>query len=437
MFYVSTQDESLYFIKLSPRRTESCLSLCEEHADTTKVNIKIKAKKKIGLVLSGGGIKAAAFHIGVCLALREKGFRFAGGTKEQVKRNFPEDDPMTIRLYVGSSAGSFVAAALAAGYSLEALVEAFEVGGGNKSNEKDHSLGHLKAFTYKDVFSINSRNILKSIPLGILRRSVLTGGLETLIKDRFKMNGLFTSNGMEKYLREYALSHNEFRQLGVELFVIGTQLNHSRKAIFGNFPETTKTRNLMYVNYAKISEAVAASISLPPVFAPFPIQRPDGKEIYFFDGEIRDSLSTHVASDQGADLIIGSYSYQPYHYSEEIGSLHNFGIPVVLNQALYQVIQQKIERHIHYKSDISAIYKSIEGYFKQAKLPDEHRDRILQIIRDRVNYKPEVDYIYIHPRAQNHEMFFADHFSLNAQVLERIVKAGFKSTISQLRNYDL
>ena len=31
--------------------------------------MKLKNKSKIGLVLSGGGIKAAAFHIGVCLAL--------------------------------------------------------------------------------------------------------------------------------------------------------------------------------------------------------------------------------------------------------------------------------------------------------------------------------------------------------------------------------
>jgi predicted acylesterase/phospholipase RssA len=34
--------------------------------------MNIHGKKKIGLVLSGGGIKAAAFHIGVCLALKEK-----------------------------------------------------------------------------------------------------------------------------------------------------------------------------------------------------------------------------------------------------------------------------------------------------------------------------------------------------------------------------
>lgn len=399
--------------------------------------LKLKSKKKIGLVLSGGGIKAAAFHIGVCLALREKGFIFAGGTKEQVKRNYPVDDPMVIRLYVGSSAGSFVAAALSAGYTLEALVQAFEMGGRENRWEKDHSLAHLRPFTYKDIFHINSGNILRSIPLGMLRRSVLTGGLEAIIKDRFKMNGFFTSHGIERYLREYALSHNEFRQLGVELFVIGTQLNHTRKAIFGDFPEATKTKTLKYVNYAKISEAVAASVSLPPVFAPFSITRPDGKEMYYFDGEIRDTLSTHVAADQGADLIIGSYSYQPYHYTPEIGSLHNYGIPVIANQALYQVIQQKIDRNIHYKNDIQSIYRSIEGYFRQNDLPDEHKERILKIIRDKVGYKPEVDYIYISPRPQNHEMFFADHFSLNPGVLEKIVRAGFKSAINQLRNYDL
>lgn len=399
--------------------------------------IKFKDKKKIAVVFSGGGMKAAAFHIGVCLALREKGFRFAGGTKEQVKKNYPEDDPMTVRVYVGSSAGSFLAAALSAGYSLEALINAFRVGTGTPLHPNDYSLDNLKPFNYRDIFSLNSTNLLKSIPLSILRKSIISGGFESMLKDRFKANGFFTTHGFERYTREYALSHNEFRQLGTELYIIATQLNHTRKVIFGNFPETTKTKSLKYVNYAKISEAVAASISLPPLFAPYKIQNHKGKDMYFFDGEIRDSLSTHVAADNGADLIIGSYSYQPYHYTPEIGSLHNYGIPVILNQALYQVIQQKIDRNIQYKSDIKAIYNSIDGYFKQNNLPEEHRDKVLSIIRNCVNYKPEVDYIYIHPRSQNHEMFFADHFSLNPKILEKILLIGFKSAISQLRKYNI
>ena len=101
--------------------------------------------------------------------------------------------------------------------------------------------------------------------------------------------------------------------------------------------------------------------------------------MYYLDGEIRDTLSTHVAADHGADLIISSYSLQPYHYTEEIGSLHRFGIPVILNQALYQVIQQKIDRHIQHQSDIRAVYNAIDGYFKQMSLPDEHREKILEL----------------------------------------------------------
>ncbi len=405
------------------------------------MRVDISKKRKIGIVFSGGGLKAAAFHIGVCLALKEKGFRFAGGTKEQVRKNFPEDAEQIIRMYVGSSAGSFVASILSAGYSIEALINAFEIGRGQAPHFSEqgfeHSLGHLKPISYKNIFDLNGRNIIKSIPLAFWRRSVATGGLETLIKDRFKINGFFTAGGIEKYLSQYALSHNEFRQLGVDLFVIGTQLNHTRKVIFGNFPETSKTQKLMYVNYAKISEAVAASVSLPPVFAPYMIRDPKGKDMFFFDGEIRDSLSTHVATDNGADLVIASYSYQPYHYTNEVGSLDKFGIPAILNQALYQVIQQKIDRHIQYKNDVKNVYDSIDSYCVQNKISEQHREHILEIIREGTRYKPQVNYLYIHPRPQDHEMFFADHFSLGPEILEKIVKIGFRSAIQQLRHFNL
>ena len=101
--------------------------------------MNIHKKKKIALVLSGGGIKAAAFHIGVCLALKEKGFVFAGGSKEWVRQKYPEPlnnkdaqrKDLTIKLYVGSSAGAFVASVLASGKSLESLITAFQVGFGS------------------------------------------------------------------------------------------------------------------------------------------------------------------------------------------------------------------------------------------------------------------------------------------------------------------
>jgi hypothetical protein len=100
------------------------------------------------------------------------------------------------------------------------------------------------------------------------------------------------------------------------------------------------------------------------------------------------------------------------------------------------VIQQKIDRQIRYQSDIKAIYQAIDGYFKNANLSDEHREKVLEIIRTRVKYRPAVDYIYIHPRSDDYEMFFADHFSLNPKILEQLVKMGFKSAINTLRQYD-
>ena len=144
-----------------------------------------------------------------------------------------------------------------------------------------------------------------------------------------------------------------------------------------------------------------------------------------------------MAADYGADLVISSFSIQPYHYTPEMGSLSDYGIPLIANQALYQVVQQKIAKNIQYKNDIRSIYKAVDGYFKKANLSEEHRDKLLEIIREKVNYRPEVDYIYISPRSQNYEMFFVDHFSLNSQILARIVRIGFKSAINTLRQYDI
>jgi predicted acylesterase/phospholipase RssA len=398
--------------------------------------MRIQDKKKIALVLSGGGIKAAAFHIGVCLALKEKGFKFVGGTAEEIKKNYKDTDTKTVRLYVGSSAGSFISTVLASGYTVESMVNAFEVGLGYKKTFDNFGLHEMKPLSYRHMFSVNGNGIIKSIPNFLKNRSLLSGGWESILKNSLSINGFFTTKGIERYLRKHVLPVNEFNQLGVELFIIGTQLNHSRKVIFGNFPSTTKDKNTMYANFAKISEAVSASGSLPPVYAPFGIN--DGqKELFFFDGEIRDTLSTHVAADNGADLVISSYSVQPYHYTPELGSLHQYGLPVILNQALYQVIQQKIEKHIEHQQDIRTIYTAVEGYLRQANIDIEHRRKILEIIERRVGFKPEVDYIYIHPKAYNHEMFFSDHFSLNPKLMDKITRIGFKAGISTLRQYGI
>ncbi|MBK7889657.1 MAG: patatin-like phospholipase family protein [Bdellovibrionales bacterium] len=400
--------------------------------------MRLGEKKSVALVLSGGGIKAAAFHLGVCLALREKGFQFAGGTKEEVQLRYP-DDRLTFKIYVGSSAGSFITSLLASGHSVESIIDAFERGAEselNKFSRKRKIFTRLKPITYREIFAVNGTNFLDSLPGFLKRKSLVTGGLEAFLKNGFKLNGLFTTKNIERYLRTNVLKENSFSSLGVKSYVIATQLNHSRKVVFGDFPETYKVKNIKYANFASISDAVAASTSLPPFFAPYGIKNQKGKELFFFDGEIA-IRSTHVAADAGADLVIASYSIQPYHYNPVMGSLHNYGIPLIINQALYQVIQQKIEKHIDHQQQIAAIMSAVDGYFRQQGLPDEHREKLIEILTKRVNFRPEVDWIYIHPSPNDYEMFFVDHFSLNAEILGRIVHIGFRAGIQALRKFDL
>jgi predicted acylesterase/phospholipase RssA len=397
----------------------------------------IRSKKKIGLVLSGGGIKAAAFHIGVCLALKEKGFKFAGGTKDLVRHLYPDSAPLTIRLYVGSSAGSFVSSVLAAGYDVESLINAFQIGLGKRVRYPHEHIKTLKPLTYRHIFAVNGRSLMNYLPQRFFGKSWWAGGLEALIKSGFKINGLFSASNLENYLRKYVLVENDFSRLGVELYLVATQLNHTRKAIFGPFPESFKDSNTHFINYASISEAATASIALPPVYAPVEVKQPDGKGIFYYDGEIRETLSAHIAADHGCDLVISSYSVQPYHYTEDVGSLHRYGIPVILNQALYQVIQQKIAKHIEWGQKMKEIYTLVDTFFKNEGLPEMARKKLLSELEQKIHMRPNTDYVYIHPRAQNSDMFFADHFSLNPKTLEKIVRIGFKSALFSLRQFGI
>jgi predicted acylesterase/phospholipase RssA len=393
--------------------------------------MRLKNSSHVALVLSGGGLKAAAFHVGVCMALQEKGFYFAGGTPDHVERYTPNHNKV-IRTYVGSSAGAIVASFLASGYPIEVVRESLDVGARGES--KRHVRGRLKPITYKDIFTINGRSIAGVLPSLFKSKSMMANGIEAFIRSGFKLNGIFTSEGVEAYLREHVLANmNNFSDLGVDFFVIATQLNHSRKAIFGKFAESYKDKEIKYANYATVSQAVAASSSLPPVFAPYSITNDKGKQIQFFDGEIRDTLSTHVAADHGADLVISSYSMHPYHYTSALGSLADQGIPVIIYQALCQVIQQKINKHIDHRRQVSALLSEIESYLKTTTLTREEQDKVTEIILKVTGHHRDVRYLYIHPDPRDHQMFLADHFSLNPEVLSYIIKVGFKAALSTLR----
>jgi len=395
------------------------------------------SEQKTALVLSGGGIKAAAFHLGVCLALKEREFKFLGGDRFSVKMKAKSVPFKNIRMYIGSSAGAFVSALLANGYSPEAIINSFNKGAGyTKFLNDDGSQFPLPTLGYRNIFKPNTKRIFKALPSSIIGGKTALGTIEAFLKNRLKLNGFFTTDAIEEYLKYEALIVDQFDQLGVELYVIATQLNHSRKVVFGNFNSSYKDEETQYVSYASISAAVAASIALPPFFCPKKIKRPDGKEISYFDGEIRDTLSSHFAEDFGATHIFASYSTHPYHYTSKIGSLDNYGLPVILNQALYQVIQQKIDRTIRHKNEIRNLYHGLVNMVMNSNQSLEEKQnwisKIRELFANQAGFKPTTKWTYIHPRPNDDEMFFADHFSLNPKTLERLVGIGYKAALVEI-----
>src|SRR5690606_9404895 len=78
--------------------------------------------KKIALVLSGGVVKAAAWHLGVALALEELGFCLKSNKNSSPGQSLNQRS-LEIGTYVGSSAGALICIYLAAGYTPQDVIQ--------------------------------------------------------------------------------------------------------------------------------------------------------------------------------------------------------------------------------------------------------------------------------------------------------------------------
>ncbi|MBC7692187.1 MAG: patatin-like phospholipase family protein [Methylotenera sp.] len=402
--------------------------------------IQIPHKQKIAFVCSGGATKAGAFHLGVALALQEQGFKFLGGIAP-TPGSIRTPDPMEISTYVGSSAGSIISTYLAAGYSLENIFNSFL--GRKPTDPIDAVPKILPTLTYQKMFRLRPGLAKEQMSQLALFKNIFNGlvqgNWESILQFKWlKTTGIFSTAGVEQFMREEVLPSNKFQDYMADLFIVATQLNHSRKVVFGkyNYQPPAFDLTCQYDNDVAISDACAASTALPFIYAPYPIKNQNNKLIYYIDGEIRDTLSTHVAVDAGADLVIASYTHQPYHFQKEIGSLTEHGLPAILIQSIYLLIEQKINNHIHSKQVERNAILAVSRYCKQQGVGDEHRKRICEIMEAELHHRMDVDTIYIHPLAGDAHMFFGEHFSLSPKKLAEIVKSGFRAAIDTLRKYE-
>jgi predicted acylesterase/phospholipase RssA len=379
-------------------------------------SVEISKKQKIGFVCSGGAVKAAAFHVGVAMALEHRGLRFLGGIKgSRLGTPDPADSTkQPISVFVGSSAGSLVSTFLAQGGNLKELQASF-------FEQSDHE--GLPAMRYWEMLFPR------------VRAGADFFSLDNFLLGMFKKKAVqspFTTHGIAKYLKNYVIRTDKFQELDADLYIVATELNQSRKVVFGKNKIPLSQPHLEYRNDVAISDACAASMALPPIYHPYTIQI-DGQNRDYYDGEIREPLSSHIARDVGCDLIICSYTHQPLRIPPGKGTLANAGIQQVTLQAIYQSIEQKIQAARGYREKEKKLIDTVVKFFDDNQLPKHLCEKLVCELEARMTYKSHIDYIYIRPKPTDQEMFLSPHFSLKKNLTEIISKKGFFAAMQATR----
>lgn len=365
-------------------------------------------------------MKAAAFHVGVAMALEQKGIRFLGGTFDGRGESDPVHPSRTVQVYVGSSAGALVTTFLAQGGVLKNLVASFR-------QERDTQA--IPGLKYWEMLFPRMRR-----PQDFLS---FDNYFLRMVKNR-SVQSLFSTEGVARYIKTHVIRSDRFSDLEADLFLVATELNQPKKVVFGKYKAAASEPYMEWRNDVSVSDACSASMALPPIYHPYTINT-GGRRVDYYDGEIREPLSSHIARDTGCDLIICSYTHQPVRIQpgSHHGSLADKGVEQITLQAIYQVIEQKIQLARGTRLKEKALVDRIRRFFAEKNLGSDLCDQLVEEVEARMSYKSNVDYIYIHPRSSDLEMFLLPHFSLRRDKTERIVKKGFVAAMSALRGLDV
>lgn len=285
------------------------------------------SNQQFGLALAGGGPLGGFYELGALCALQDS-----------IKRI----DLTDLDVYVGVSAGAFIAAGLANGISLPYMCDIFA---SNKKTETPFNPDHFLQPAYKDYI----KNLAKT-PL-LVGKSLLKWAknpLHTSIVDMLEVTGkalptgVFNNSKLEHFLKtvftKYGQS-NDFRELSKKLYIVACELNSGKIATFS-------TDNNSDV---PISKAVQASSALPGLYSPVKI-----KNQMYVDGALRRTMNASAALKQDVHLLFAINPIVPFKRSEQIDDkgLVEGGLPLVLSQTFRSVVQSRLKTGLaKYKDD--------------------------------------------------------------------------------------
>jgi len=283
-------------------------------------------RSKTALVLGGGGFTGGVYEIG---ALRAFDLLSVNRTVNQFD------------VYVGTSAGSFVAAMTANGITPEEMMRV--VNQQTPSPFRDVDLNqllrpNLVEFIVKGtLLPLRAAGLVRQLAGqigGISAMDVVLGLAEGL------PSGIYSGSGIEEYVR-MVLSDpdrtDDFRLLENELYLAATDLDTCERVILGGKDWDD----------VPISTAVRASTALPMVYKPVRI-----RDREFVDGGLVSTTNLDIAVEAGAKFIVVVNPLVPYVndftqkrstlLGERIRHVSDMGLPQIGYQAFKMMAHQRL-----------------------------------------------------------------------------------------------
>jgi NTE family protein len=235
-------------------------------------------RHKTALVLGGGGFTGGVYEIG---ALRALDLLAVNSSVNQFD------------VYVGTSAGAFIASLCANGVTPEEMMRVVTRQG--KPPFKDIDISDLLRPNLLEF--VRKGALLPARAVGLTRQVLTQRGAVSLMDVVLGLadglpSGIYTGEGIEGYLHS-VLSEpgrtDDFRELSCELYLTATDLDTCERVVFG----------VDGSDEVPISTAVRASGALPMVYAPVEI---NDREL--IDGGIVSTTNLDIAVEAGAKLVV-------------------------------------------------------------------------------------------------------------------------------------